>query len=300
MDKIAPDAANLSNTSNNQDDIIYNIASSGQITLRADLGDPASIVTTQGVKAIGTISQSDVVKLYQKVAGTADSNFQEVASRTLTSSDMDAGKFDFVIDAPTSDAKYEYRTKLFDDHGNESATYGGEIDVVVDKTAPGVPTVAVSKGLIAEATSDVTLTVTLPSGTEAGEKVELYTFASNTYTPVSGHVAGAAKVVSGPEAPAVAHNYIGCAKIPDDASTDFRIKLTDNAGNITPSASFSITSDNTAPQVTAIARPSSETIDTNATSVKFEVTTSEDVKVTEVTGTDFVVTLVVQILQLPQ
>ena len=92
LDKIAPDAANLSNTSNNQDDIIYNIASSGQITLRADLGDPASIVTTQGVKAIGTISQSDVVKLYQKVAGTADSNFQEVASRTLTSSDMDAGK----------------------------------------------------------------------------------------------------------------------------------------------------------------------------------------------------------------
>ena len=86
--------------------------------------------------------------------------------------------------------------------GNESATYGGEIDVVVDKTAPGVPTVAVSKGLIAEATSDVTLTVTLPSGTEAGEKVELYTFASGTYTPVSGHVAGAAKVVSDPEASA--------------------------------------------------------------------------------------------------
>ena len=56
--------------------------------------------------------------------------------------------------------------------------------------------------MIAEATSDVTLTVTLPSGTEAGEKVELYTFASNTYTPVSGHVAGAAKVVSGPEASA--------------------------------------------------------------------------------------------------
>ena len=83
---------------------------------------------------------------------------------------------------------------------------------------------------------------------------------------------------------------LDAAKIPDDASTDFRIKLTDNAGNITPSASFSITSDNTAPQVTAIARPSSETIDTNATSVKFEVTTSEDVKVTEVTGTDFVVT----------
>ena len=70
--------------------------------------------------------------------------------------------------------------------------------------------------------SDVTLTVTLPSGTEAGEKVELYTFASNTYTPVSGHVAGAAKVVSDSEASAGQLTItLDAAKIPDDASTDF-------------------------------------------------------------------------------
>ena len=104
-------------------------------------------------------------------------------------------------------------------------------------------------------------------------------------------MAGAAKVVIGPEASAGSLTItLDAAKIPDDASTDFRVKLTDLAGNVTPSASFTITSDNTAPQVTSIARPSSEDEDTNATSVKFEVTTSEDVKVTDITSTDFVVT----------
>ena len=67
--------------SNNQDDIIYNIASSGQITLRADLGDPASIVTTRALKLLGQF-HNQMFK-FNVLAGTADSNFQEVAWRTL-------------------------------------------------------------------------------------------------------------------------------------------------------------------------------------------------------------------------
>ena len=53
LDKIAPDAANLSNTSNNQDDIIYNIASSGQITLRADLKDLRVLLPHRALKLLG-------------------------------------------------------------------------------------------------------------------------------------------------------------------------------------------------------------------------------------------------------
>ena len=69
---------------------------------------------------------------------------------------------------------YEFRTKLFDEHGNESPSYGGDMDVIVDKIDPGALSVAVSKPLIADTDADVQLTITLPSGTVAGDKIQLY------------------------------------------------------------------------------------------------------------------------------
>ena len=60
MDKTAPNAANLSNTSNNTNPIYYNANSTGSVILRADLGDPANIVETAGIKKIGTISDNRI------------------------------------------------------------------------------------------------------------------------------------------------------------------------------------------------------------------------------------------------
>ena len=203
-DITAPNAADLTDTNGKTEPIIYNIASAGKVTLRADLGDTSKIKDEAGIKSIETISQTDEIRLYQKVASAEDSTFAQVATRKLTEADITAGKFDFQIDAPTSDEKYEYRTKLFDEHGNESAAYGGKIDIIVDKTAPGVPTIAVSKGLIDAADAEVTLTVTLPAGTQANEKIELFTMSGNNATPIANHsgigTGGKAHTVTGTEA----------------------------------------------------------------------------------------------------
>ena len=86
------------------------------------------------------------------------------------------------------------------------------------------------------------------------------------------------------------HITLAEANIPDDATTNYRAEIIDKAGNFNKSASFTISSDNTKPQVASILRPSSETVDTNAASVKFEVTTSEVVRIADITATDFVVT----------
>ena len=70
----------------------------------------------------------------------------------------------------------------------------------------------------------------------------------------------------------------------------FRAKITDVNGNSTDSATFSISSDNTPPHVTDILRANSANEDTNADTVKFEVSFSEDVKVSDIKPDDFVVT----------